>query len=38
MGTVICGKPVLWPGEKYSSERTSSYSESKEEDASVLFI
>lgn len=38
MGTMICGKPVLWPGEKYSLERTSSYSESKEEEASVLFI
>lgn len=38
MGTVICGKRVLWPGEKYGLERTSSCSESKEEEASVLFI
>lgn len=38
MGTVICGNRVLWPGEKYSLEHTSSSSESKEEEASVLFI
>lgn len=38
MATMICGKRVLWPGEKYSSEHTSSYNESKEEEASVLFI
>lgn len=38
MGTVICEKPVLRLGEKYSLERTSSYSTSKEEEASVLFI
>lgn len=38
MDTVICGKPALWLGKKYSLEHTSSYSESKEKEASVLFI
>lgn len=38
MGTVICEEPVLELGEKYSLEHTSSYSTSKEEEASVLFI
>lgn len=37
-GTVICGKWVLWPGEKYSLEHTSSCGESKREEASALFI
>lgn len=35
---MICGKGDVWPREKYSLEGTSSYSWSKEEEASVLFI